>query len=227
MQFQGTDLALNHTGLCLLDVHGELQNFRYLTDQKASAIRSKEHGRYFKLPSRKKEPDNDVRNMMRLAFVSLECHRALKEWNPTVVGIEGYAFGTPKGEMTGEIQGPLKVRLWTSRTPFRIFDVNSVKMFATYRGDAKKPAIIKAVRERWGVDFSRFNKPGDAKDVRQTEEDLCDAYVVARMCWTEWMLRAGQLDLASLHLKERQVFLRCTKAQPVNILGRSFTTRDP
>ena len=225
MNFVGADLALNHSGLVRLDIHGELDTFRYLTDQKSSADRSKEHGRYFKLPPRKKLSDNDVRNMMRLAFVSLECHLALKEWEPTAVAIEGYAFGTPKGELTGEMQGVLKVRLWTSRIPFRIFDVSSIKMFATHKGNATKPQVMKAVRERWDVDFSRFNKPGEAHDARQTEEDLCDAFVATKMCWTEWMLRTGMLDLSSLHDVERRVWLRTTKVQPVNALGRTWTIR--
>ena len=122
-------------------------------------------------------------------------------------------------------------------------DIGSIKMFGAGSGNASKEAMMAAVAGRWGQDFARLNKPfvsklkkdrktGEMgmstppKDLRQTEEDLCDAYTMARMCWTEWRIRSGLILPSALETDaERRVYLRTTKAHPVNVLARPWTER--
>jgi hypothetical protein len=249
LTFGGWDLALNHSAAVLLDEGGDLVDFRYLTNLKGSADRDKARSTYFK----SKAEDSDTRNMERLAANALWQRSVLRAWEPSFSYVEGYAFGTPKGEMTGEIAGAWKLQFWTARCPFRILDVASVKMFAAHNGNAGKDAMCQAVLERWGEDFGGLNKPWNGarqrkdkagnllwldeeetephmtdppKDLRQTEEDLCDAFSLARVCWTEWRIRSGLILPSDLEDDvERRVFLRTTKVHPVNILARPWTVR--
>ena len=238
LTFGGWDLAMNHCGVVVLDQDGDTVDFRYLTKQKASADKAPEQGTYY-LP----KGSTDDRNMARLTHHALWTRRCLKDLAPSYSYVEGYAFGTPKGELTGECVGAWKLNAYAMGFPFRIIDVASIKMFATGSGNGSKEAIMAAVAARWGQGFARLNKPfvskmkknrktGEMamseppKDARQTEEDLCDAYVMARMCWTEWRIRSGLILPSQLEDDaERRVYLRTTKAHPENILARPWTER--
>jgi len=238
LTFGGFDLALNHSGAILLDEGGDLLDYRYLTNQKSSADKAKKRSTYHK-----PEGSTDERNMNRLAHHALWSRGLLRAWAPSYSYLEGYAFGTPKGELTGEMAGAWKLQWWSACLPFRIMDVSSIKMFAAHSGKASKEAVCRAVAERWGIDFGRLNKKWKStqrtdkktgglywteppKDLRQTEEDLCDAYVMAKMCWTEWRIRAGLILPSQLeHDAERRVYIRTTKAYPENVLARPWIVR--
>jgi hypothetical protein len=243
MQFGGLDIAINHSAIVVLDERGELVDLRYLTAQRTSHERDPARSAYYEPPGTKLVPDPHANDMDRLANAWRVYRRFLDAVAIDFAYIEGYAYGTRKGELTGEIAGIVKLNLWGRGVPFRIMDVSSVKMFAAHNGAADKPEIMAAVQARWGQDFSRYNRtwkpgkrkakegepepppPAPPKDLTQTQEDLSDAYVLARMCWVEWMIRAGRMQLSDLeHEKERQVYLRTTKAQPVNILAAEWTS---
>ena len=222
--FLGCDVALNHSGFLALDEDGKVVGLRYLTDQKSSADRSRRESVHFAAPNPKQVPDSRAREMLRLANAFTVYRRFIAELAPSFAYVEGYAYGTPKGELTGEVAGAVKLTLWGRGVPFRLMGPESVKMFAAWKGDAEKAEVIQAVRARWSQDFTAYRKQGDAADAGQTEEDLADAYVLARMCWTEWRLRSGRTTPQDLeHDQERRVYLRATKVQPVNILGSEWT----
>lgn len=248
LTFGGWDLAMNHCGAVVLDQDGDLVDFRYLTKQKASADKAPERGAYY-LP----KGATDDRNMTRLVHHAMWSRRCLRELRPSFSYVEGYAFGTPKGELTGECAGAWKLNAYAMGLPFRIIDIASIKMFAAHTGNASKEAVMRAVAIRWGMDFARLNKAwaprqrkergtkallwedeeetvplmsDPPKDLRQTEEDLCDAYVMARMCWIEWQIRSGLILPSELEDDaERRVYLRTTKAHPENVLARPWTAR--
>jgi hypothetical protein len=88
-----------------------------------------------------------------------------------------------------------------------------------------------AVKDRWGVKFGNLNcnaakptaKRPNPKQNRQTSQDLCDAYGLARLLLLELELRSGITKLSDLNEIEIRVFNRITKAFPVNLLDRDFT----
>lgn len=246
--FGGWDLALNHSGAVLLDLDGNLVDFRYRTNQRSSARRDEARSWYHKPGG-----PADLRDIERLADNALWQRSILRAWRPGFSYVEGYAFGTPKGELTGEIAGAWKLQCWSAGMPYRIMDVASVKMYAAHHGGASKDMVRAAVRDRWDQDFEVLNKPwtprqrkdrdknllwldeaetipdmtGEPKDLRQTEEDLCDAYTLARMCRAEYLIRTGIMTLAELEDDaERRVFLRTTKVHPENVLARPWTVRE-
>jgi Holliday junction resolvasome RuvABC endonuclease subunit len=146
---------------------------------------------------------------------------------PDYAGVEDYAIRVEQGaHYMGEVGGIIRILLWFRGIPFRLSDPISVKMFATHDGTAQKDLVEECVKERWGVDFSEFNPPAHKKTGkvnRTTSEDLCDAYSVAMLTWTEYRLRTGQITTADLgHEKEIRVFNRVTKTYPTSLLGREW-----
>ena len=64
------------------------------------------------------------------------------------------------------------------------------------------------------------------EDLDGPATDLADAYFLARMLYTELEVRTGRILLSQLDEGERRIFLRVTKAYPVNILDRQFICKE-
>ncbi len=225
---QGWDLSMIHGGFVeLLD--GEVSWFKYVTDKAGAAKKSKEHGERLKLPT--KIQDRDVMAALRIAWWERFIWQILEERKPDYVGIENYAIDLSQGaHYLGEIGGIARLILMLHAIPFRLHEPQTVKMFTAHNGNAGKNQMEKAVRERWGVDFRRFNQPlkEGAKKGQDTEvcEDLSDALAIAKMVWAEVRLRRGDIRTNELeHESEIRVFNRVTKAYPLNLLDRDWIQR--
>jgi len=217
---RGCDLSLNHGAIVELK-NGKFNDFWFYTDKSCSA-KTHENGMHIKLSSNKQQPDKQLKSVFRLNLINdflskIICDRHSVDF----YGIEDYAFSASQGaHQIGEVGGAVRIKLWIVRIPFRLHDPLSIKMFVTHDGTAKKDLVEECVKNRWGLDFSKYNGPNNKN--RQTSEDLSDAFGIAKMVWTEYLLRTGKLELSSLHEKEIQVFNRITKTYPVNILGREW-----
>lgn len=231
LRFTGLDLSPNHLGMISLNIRGEVTAISYVTDtlkgaklancdDRATALR-------YKHPSKKENGDTNAKEINRLKvirdFVADEVHG---HHATSYLAIEGYAWGANGREyQIGEVGGAVKLDLYEAGIPYRIHDPIAVKMFVAHKGNADKDAVMEKVPERWGFEAYLFDTAGAARKTkgRDTEGDLCDAYSLARMCMVEYKLRKGLLNLNDLaHDKERQVFLRTTKNNPINLLGRSW-----
>lgn len=223
MKVLGLDCSLNHGAVVQL-VDGELDKFWYWTTQAGSA---KKHSlaRRLVLP---KTDDPNVLKHWRLAWIRDFLLEIIRKSRPDFAAVEDYAIRAEQGaHYLGEVGGLARLLLWQHGIKYRTHDPIAVKMFATHDGTADKALVEEACSERWGADFSEYNQPAPAnkakKQNRATSEDLCDAYVLARLTYVEAEIRAGRLQLTDLeHDKERQVFNRTTKHQPVNLLGREW-----
>lgn len=219
----GMDISLNHGAVVQLR-NGKLDDFWYYTDKVGSAQRSKNHGYRVEVPTPKKQPDKQIRSAIRLDWVSKWIDRIPLAHKPHFSGLEDYALGADQGaHYLGEIGGQARRLLWLRGVRFRLHDPIAVKLFVTHDGTAQKDLIEEFVSSRWGVDFSDYNAKSNSKKVtRQTSEDLSDAFGLAQLVWTEYLLRKGKIRLSSLHEKEIQLFNRVSKAYPINILGREW-----
>jgi Holliday junction resolvasome RuvABC endonuclease subunit len=226
----GIDLALNHSAFVEL-IDGELGRFWYVTDRLESFKKGKKQGRsvLLKVPTK----DKDTSELWRLSWWRGFLPAFIETVHPNYIGLEDYAFAA-KGRVyqIGELGGLARLGLWDSGVKFRLYDPDSVKMFVAHDGHADKQMVRTAVKGRWGIDFDQYDytsKPNkkfpEGTRITQTSEDLCDAYAVARLVWTEILLRDGTLTMKELHEKEIQAFNRVTKAYPTNILGREFIQR--
>lgn len=228
VKVHGWDVSLNHSAFVEL-IDGKLSNFWYWTDAAGSANRSKEHGHRLMLLKTK---ERQTKAMARLAFAEDFMDKTVLQPNmPDYVGIEDYAIRAEQGaHYLGEVGGIARILCWFRGVNMRLHDPISVKMFTAHDGTCQKDRIERAVLERWGVDFSEYNQPApkptkrnpDPRQNRTTSEDLCDAYAIAQMIWTEVQLRAGRVALADLHPKEIQVFNRVTKTYPISLLDREW-----
>lgn len=200
---------------------GEITNFWYVSSKAGSANKSKNHSYRLILS---KDKDRQIVSMKRLSDVMNFIRDIMRTNRPDYVGIEDYALGVAHGaHYMGEIGGTVKLLCWENGIKMRLHDPISVKMYATHRGTAKKDMMEKAVLDRWGIDFSDFNPvQKGAKQDRTASEDLCDAFVIAKMVWLEIQLRQGKVKLSDLHEKEIQVFNRVTKSYPVSLLSREW-----
>ena len=219
----GWDVSLNHSAAVLLGPDGKLVDFAFLARKVSDAKKGK--GRGTSLPAFiRNEKDRQLREAYRLRFVYLwiSMVRASFEFTraQTFHGVEDYAFSAiGRSYQIGEVGGIVRLGILSPRPNgrgggrMRLHDPLAVKIFATGSAKAKKDEMIEAVRDRWGEDFSAYG---------EAEEDLSDAYVIARMVHTELELRAGRVTLEELEEGERRVFLRTTTKTPVNILGRDW-----
>lgn len=218
----GCDLSLNHGAVVEL-TDGSLTNFWYYTDIAGAAKRSKRAERMPKW----KTKDRQIKSVQRLAWIENYLDKSVfVPAAPEYVGIEDYALDAAHGgHYQGEVGGIARILCWFRGYKTRLHDPVTVKMFGALKGTADKDTVERVVNERYGVDFGDMNPPKAPKaknQNRQTSQDLCDAFVIAQMVWTEVLLREGSLKLSELHEKELRVFNRVTKAHPVNLLDREW-----
>jgi Holliday junction resolvasome RuvABC endonuclease subunit len=220
---QGWDVSLNHAAMVEL-TDGKLTDFRYVTDKAGDAAASKKRGARINVARLRAAYGNDRHRWMMARLLEMTEHlRAWAKLTPDFVGVEDYAVAAEQGaHYLGEIGGQARMVLWERAIPFRLHDPTSVKMFVTHDGTSPKEEIQLSVLERWGVDFSRFNKVKG----EQTSEDLADAFGIAMMIWSEVQLRRGIIRLSDFHEKEIRVFHRVTKTNPVCLLEREWVSRE-
>ena len=222
----GVDHSLMHGAFVTLSKAGDLVDFWYL----AQLARDTRPGIGYRVPVSvmKASPDPMYVKTMRLIWLKLYFKQSLERITKSrhadrLVAIEDYALHMTQGShQLGEGGGILKTTLLESPdVKMRLHDPCSVKMFAADNGTADKGEVIQAVKDLWGVDFSQYGSSGEYPP----EEDLCDAYVLARMIWTEQKIRDGEIQIKDLPRGQRRIFTRMTKEMPVAILERDWISR--
>lgn len=118
----------------------------------------------------------------RLQLIAANFDRVLDVWQPDIAFIEMYAinkFNAVTSIITIlEIGTLIRLKLMEYGIPYRTIKPGTNKKWTTGRGDAKKPDMAKAVKERWG-----FTHPSD---------DVVDGYALARM--GQWLVEADVKD---------------------------------
>lgn len=216
----GIDLALNHTGFVELDETGHMSWYKFVSNVAKHAKDDPKHG--VLMPWDKKAAgDREQLNAKRLAWWQLYLTEVLHSRKPTHVGIEDYAIQAESNSayQIGEVGGMARLAAFEVGANVRLIDPVTVKMFAAHNGTAAPETVDIAVRD----DYPETQIWNGLPNLPRL--DLTAAYVVARMVLIETKLRAGTMQLKDLnHEKEISVFTRCTKANPVSLLGRDWIT---
>lgn len=208
---QGWDLSLNHAGVIELK-NGQMSNFWFICNKKSVVKSLGEHGIFLDYEA---SSDPHVTGLNRLFAWNSLLKTFFTSHYFDYLAVEDYAFGQARGSyQMGEGGAVFRMAVRETGVPFRLLDPLSVKMYTSGTGLAKKDQMEKAVLTKYGQDFSQHRK--------EVKEDLVDAFAIAKMCWTEYQLRNGLIQLPSLSEKEIQVFNRTTKMYPINILGREW-----
>lgn len=101
----------------------------------------------------------------RLAYFGKWITERVNDFDPHVIVMEGYSYGTPAGashsHSLGELGGVLKVQMfWAEREPI-VISPSSLKLWACGAGNAKKEAVLIAAVRAFG-DVPRNNNEADA-----------------------------------------------------------------
>jgi len=113
----------------------------------------------------------------RLQLIAAKVEDALEIWRPEVVIIENYAFFRNIDSFIRLVEVGTVIRsiLSQRKVPWYTVNVKALKKWTTGNGNAKKPDMADAVKQRWG-----YQSPSD---------DIIDGYALAKM---------GQLPLSEL-----------------------------
>jgi hypothetical protein len=239
MKIYGMDLSLDHAGVVSLNKEGVVTNYLYTTTSKKLASVDSKHS--YLLSKKAKDESKDVFRLRRMgeiavALLNFDNGFFYKVTPSTYTSIEGYAYSSQTTSICqiAELTGFLKHMIFEGGGNIRIHDPLTVKLFAVNTGKCLKKDIVEKARIAFNIpeELIKKKKIKKKKGDEPIEEydgpatDLADAYFLARMVQTELKLRKGQVTLAELPENERRIFLRVTKAYPVNILDRPFICKN-
>lgn len=238
MKIFGLDLSLDHGGLVTLNEDGVVTDYAYITAVRKSAEIDPEHS--ILLSKRGKEEPKETFRLRRMGEYR-RCLSNFLKFRPVppekVVGqlyysVEGYSYASQTTSICqiSELTGYLKQILFENHGKIRIHDPLSVKLFATNKGNCLKKDIVQRAQLAFDIPEGLIKKVVKKNKKRGTQvdeydgpaTDIADAYFLARMLYKELQLRKGNISLSQLSEGERRIFLRVTKANPVNILDRKF-----
>jgi Holliday junction resolvasome RuvABC endonuclease subunit len=146
----------------------------------------------------------------------------------THIAVEDYAYGaTGKVFHIAEYAGLVKFLLWDNDKKIRLYDPNTIKIFASTRGNCDKITMHEMYQKLecdYKIDISGMPEVKTTSGASPTS-DLIDAFFIAELLRTELKLRKGLIDLKSLDESLIKVFNRTTKAHPENILVEEYLER--
>lgn len=242
MKIFGLDISLDHGGIVVLDDGGKVIDYNYFTTVKKMADVDKDHS--VLLSKRGKDESKDtfrLRRMDEYLYELKNFERGLSSITnaqrrpfqiSSYYSIEGYSYASKSTSICqiAELTGYLKQKIFMGGGNIRIHDPLTVKLFATGKGNCMKKDVVEAAMSGFNIPEGLIKKKQvrKKKGAPKIEEfdgpatDLADAYFLANMLHTELQLRAGFVTLDKLSEKARRIFLRVTKAYPINLLDRGF-----
>jgi Holliday junction resolvasome RuvABC endonuclease subunit len=112
----------------------------------------------------------------RLIVIREWFKKILEKVDPEYVGIEGYAFGgTGRAFQLGELGGMLKIMVYEHGCKFLTLPPNSVKLFATGKGNATKAMMVVDAVTKHDVNFTSH---------MENAEDLADAFWINQLIFS-------------------------------------------
>lgn len=195
MKLQAWDVSPNHCGAVEVDTDtGRMTWHSFVTDKPTAAGKC---GDAFLLPTMDKVHKN-VKSVARL----LQLEHVFAAWTARACGgiaIEDYAHAAPQGaHYVGEAGGLARSSVVRASIPMRLYNVGSIKKFATGNGRAEKRDMIAAARKA-GAEFDY---------VAVVNEDLSDAFALAQLFMVETWIREGKIKLSDLPKHQREVLAR-------------------
>lgn len=256
MKIYGLDLSLDHCAVVTLDKQGKGINYLYTTTSKKMAEADSKHSFLLSKKVKDESKDTfRLRRMNEIAEVLLMFLIHNNDFDKffhditssAYFSIEGYAYASQTTSICqiAELTGFLKQKIFEGGGNIRIHDPLTVKLFAVNTGKCLKKDIVEAAQKVFdipeclikrkkkkikGIKSKVKGKVKSQIDIIEEFDgpatDVADAYFLAKMVQVELKLRRGEVTIAELSENERRIFLRVTKAYPVNILARSFICKE-
>ena len=226
----GIDASLNHTGVVMIDYKsGNIVDLSYIAEKKQD-LRSKFNCAFFSKPSGKNKSNNSenwamLRYRLNKQWFSKTLKKFMHKGRITHAIIEGYAYNAASRSVyeTGGWGELIRYILLVSNIPYRVVEPMSLRSFSgayleKSKEDKKYTMYKIAVKEQPIIK----NLPVNIQKMIGPGSDVADAYLTAKMLLCELRLRKGLIVLSQIPEHERRVFLRVTKANPVNLLDHDF-----
>lgn len=229
IRFFGLDYSLTHFSILCMDSGFNVVDYLIGSTKKKDVQFLKDKGHLIT----DSEDDSDRATFYRGMSTMEGIWQFMAKFKNTVnvIAIENYAFSANSSRLLqlAEFIGILKSILWSNGYFIRMIDPTSVKMFATGGGIAlKKDMVEKAGKCGFEVPKELLKEVKKKKRGLVLDEldgvgtDLADSYFLAKLATTEVLLRFGIMGLQDLRDKERRIFLRVTKCNPVNMLDKEY-----
>lgn len=150
------------------------------------------------------------------------------------VSLEEYAFAaTGKITMLAELCGNIKYRLFETGKKIRFYDPQTVKIFATGKGNAKKPDMYDGyLTVPYKEDLSylpqiKVHTRGKNAGLRNKDgisplSDIVDAFFICDILRHELGLKALVMSLNTVSSECKRIMTRTTKATKVDLLHQPF-----
>jgi len=239
MKIYGLDISLDHGGAVVLN-NGIISNYCYLTTTKKMAEIDPSHS--ILLSKRGKDEAKETFRLRRMneylhGLMNFE-RKSRKGFGPIkhpYYSIEGYSYASQSTSICqiAELTGYLKHMIFEGGGHIRIHDPLTVKLFATNKGNSRKKKVVEQALLEFNIPKDLIKKSRVKKKNSEPYEeydgpatDIADAYFLAKMLYVELKLRSGEVTLDKLPENERRIFLRVTKAYPVNLLSRPFICKE-
>lgn len=254
MIFAGADVCLCHVGAVALNTDGKVIRVGWVSSTKSDGEIPDGHpvrkeSIYIRPYLLDFAGGNDVANARRLyalrgIFADLVSDMADEG---DVLAIENYAFSQPaQAHQIGEAGGQFKLAALARDLRLRLHVPSVLKEFATGHGGADKSMMLAAAAKDgfcvldwldWQPPAKEPKKPKKASakppkapkepkqwPSKQTVEDLCDAYWLAKMALAEWQLREGIIVMSDLPRHQIKAFNTVRGKNEVNLLARPWIT---
>lgn len=166
----GCDFGLRKSGIVLLDENYEILSQNLL------------------------RVNSTVKGAERLVDIENGFHTIVKDFRneDLTIFVEGYAYGAKyQRESLAELGGVIRRYLYLHNLTFLVIPPNSLKLFVTGTGRAKKNFMKKCTKDKWGQSFK--------------SDDVCDAYGLSRLGMTTMKIQNGAADYSHLDNHERLV----------------------
>lgn len=109
-----------------------------------------------------------LRGMERVEAIRQATRELILSHLPQLVVIEGYGYANAHSlAMLVEIGANIRNLCWQMGVPYIEVPPNSLKLYATESGNAKKDQMLLACYKRWGVEFK--------------DDNIADAYLLCNM----------------------------------------------
>jgi hypothetical protein len=220
MKICGLDLSMNSSGLVSFELDEQLNvvaadYLGFTTVKKVASADSKIE--FYTKKDTDRYATSIWMTQKMLSFIS----------GSSYLATEGYAYGASGNTFDiGEFCGFVKMNAYKEGIPLRVYDITSIKKFATDKGTADKISMYDAFMKTPHANMiSKLPVPTKGSGVGPTS-DICDSYWISELLRTELRLRKGLIRLQDLSEEKISIFNRVTKAAPENILDTPFLQKE-
>lgn len=210
----GIDQSATGTAATAL-LNGKVHKRIWWADSKKAAKERAEEGARAPVPVKGAD---ELARVLRLDDIRSGMMEFIADVRPEYAALEGYANTNAPlaARLLGEVGGIIRIILHAARVPFRVYDIDDIKKYATGNYKAEKAEIIIISRDRWDEDFMPYGRVDGAAG------NLADSHAIVRMLEEELRLRNGEVSIADVPPETREVFNKATKARPQNYLATPF-----